>query len=621
MKPYRPADPGTVKLCSGVLAERQRIALGATIPAVMKKIVETGRLAAFRLGWKPGMPDKPHIYWDSDTAKVLEGMAAALALRPDAALEREYDRWVELIVSAQQPDGYLNTYFTVVEPEKRFADLYLNHELYCCGHLIEAAVAGYRLLGKRRLLDAVCHYADYLAGVFGPGQRRGWPGHEEIELALLKLHRVTGEKRYLDLAKYFIDDRGVAPHYFRTVEKHAELDDAYNQSHLPVREQSSAEGHAVRAVYLYCGMADLAGITGDGGLLAACERIFHSIRDRRMYVTGGIGSSFWHERFTVDYDLANGSLMYAESCAAMGLAMFCSRMLNLTGDAKYAEIVELALFNGILSGISLSGDRYFYTNYLEVDDNLMTYTFGSPVRQEWFNCSCCPTSFARFLTQMQQYLCSVRDDEVRINIPAAAEVEIPLENGATASFEVVGDYPYNGEILIRIRRDGAYTLSPHLPEWCRAAVVRVNGEERYAGEGGRYIPLARHWEAGETVELTLEMPVRFLRSNLKVTGNAGRVALKRGPLVYCAEEIDAPCPVRELMVDTSAAPQLECAKDLPAGTVALRVRGRRECAVDSEALYFEGSPKLEPVEFHAIPYALWQNRGRTNMAVWLRAMP
>ncbi len=618
MKIYTPAEPETVKLRSGVLEQRQRTALDTTVPAVMKKVIDTGRLAAFRLDWKPGDPGKPHIYWDSDTAKALEGMAAALALRPDPDLEKEYDRWVDLIVSAQQPDGYLNTYFTVVEPDRRFADLYYNHELYCCGHLIEAAVAGYRLLGKRKLLDSLCRYADYLAGVFGFGKRRGWSGHEEIELALLKLYQVTGTKRYLDLARYFLDDRGTEPHYFRTVEHRTELDDAYNQSHLPVREQSTAEGHAVRAVYLYCGMADLAGIIGDEELYAACERIFHSIRDRRMYVTGGIGSSFWHERFTVDYDLANGSLMYAESCAAMGLAMFCSRMLDLSGDVKYAEVMELGIFNGILSGIALDGDKYFYTNYLEVDDNLMAYTYGSPVRQEWFNCSCCPTSYARFLTQVQQYLCSVREEEVRIHIPVAAEMEIPLFNGSVASFEVEGDYPYDGKIIIRIRRNGEYTLSPRVPEWCRAAVLRVNGKEVFAGEGGRYVSIARRWKAGDAVEMELETPVRFLRADSRVTGNLGRVAIRRGPLVYCVEGVDAPCPVRELVLDPSFVPLPECAGDLPAGTVALRCEGWREHYDGGGALYFEAEPRRERIAFRAIPYALWQNRGRTGMAVWLR---
>ncbi|MBR4075427.1 MAG: glycoside hydrolase family 127 protein, partial [Lentisphaeria bacterium] len=310
----RPADP--------VFAKRIATGIARTIPAAMEKTVETGRLDAFRLNWQEGQPNKPHIFWDSDTAKVLEGMAYSLALQPDPELEKTYDEWVDLICSAQQEDGYLNTYYTQFEQDQRWQHLSWAHELYCAGHLMEAAVAGYECLGKRKLLDCLCRYADYIDSVFGleEGKRRGWPGHEEIELALIRLYRATGNERYLKLSSYFVNDRGTEPNVFE-METGGGNSTAL-QAHLPVREQDTPVGHAVRMVYLLAGMADVADEENDPSLLAACDRLFEALRQKKMYITGGIGSSFSGEKFTIPYDLTNGSLMYAESCAAIGLAQF-----------------------------------------------------------------------------------------------------------------------------------------------------------------------------------------------------------------------------------------------------------------------------------------------------------
>ena len=620
---FTPQDINEARLTGGPLARRQKSALDMTIPATMAKTIETGRLDAFRLDWKPGQPKMPHVYWDSDTAKVLEGMAAALSLRPDPALEAEYDRWVDLIVSAQQSDGYLNTHFTAVEPEKRFTNLFRDHELYCCGHLIEAAVAGYTLLGKRKLLECLCRYADYLCGYFGPGRHRGWPGHEEIELALMKLYRVTEKKEYLELAQYFVNDRGTEPHFFIEVEK-TQGDGGgqrtSNQTHAPVRAQTTAEGHAVRAMYLFAGAADVAGATEDAELLRACEAVFENVRNRRMYITGGIGSSFAGERFTTDYDLANGSLMYAERCAAIALVYFCQRMLNLTGEEKYADVLERTLFNGVLAGIGLSGDKFFYTNYLEVDDSLYCYNFGSPVRREWFDCSCCPTNFARFLPQMQQYLFSVSDQELWLHLPVDAEIRHRFANGSVARLVVTGGYPYNGNLAIEVQEDGDYTLAVRLPGWCNRAEVKLNGEVVYDGAGGKYLPLARQWRTGDRVALALAMPVEFVRCNPKVTANAGRVAVMRGPVVYCVESRDLPGEVRNFRVDTSHAPEVTAMPpDLPPDARAVKLFGVLEESPSDEPLYFTGEElPCVPCEALAIPYALWNNRGPTNMAVWLR---
>ena len=422
-KNYRNARITSIKVEDDILRTRIEAARRTTIPTSLEKCRETGRIDAFRLNWKPGMPHQPHIFWDSDVAKVLEGFAKILALFPDKEAEKEYDGLVDLIVSSQQPDGYLNSYFTTVCPEKRWTNLAGNHELYCAGHLMEAAVAAYELLGKRKLLDAMERYADLIADTFGtePGKKNGYPGHEEIELALVRMFHATGKRKYLDLANYFIGQRGKRPCYYSEVEKtiSSQSQEIQVQADAPILEQKDAHGHAVRAAYLYCGAADVACLTKNEQLFQACVRLFDSIVNRRMYITGGIGSTFAGEAFTKDYDLQNGSLMYAESCAAMGLARFASRMLNATGDGRYADIVEKCIFNGVLSGISISGDRFFYTNYLEVDDNTTFYNAGARERQEWFGCSCCPTSFCRFIPEMPQYIWSEGEGEIRLNIPVA----------------------------------------------------------------------------------------------------------------------------------------------------------------------------------------------------------
>lgn len=609
-----------VVLRDPVFAGRVRQCLDRTIPAAMERIVETGRLDAFRLQWRPGMDKKPHFFWDSDVAKVLEGIAYALALRPDPKLEKIYDEWCALIVSAQQPDGYLNSYFTAVEPEKRWYSLGFNHELYCAGHLIEAAVAGYSALGKRTLFDALCRYADCIDRTFGPereGKRRGWPGHEEIELALMKLYRVTGEKRYFKLAEYFINDRGAEPNLFvddPEMQAHG-VPPAMFQADRPVREESEARGHAVRAVYLLCGMADVAEESGDESLLAACRRICDSIVNRRMYVTGGIGSSFAGEKFTRDYDLANGSLMYAESCAAMGLALFLRRMYLLTGETSFLDILELALYNSVLAGINLDGDRFFYTNYLEVDDNLECYNCGSRTREPWFGCSCCPTSFSRFLPQLGSFLFSVDEkrSQISLDIPAAATVRAPLHGGEVL-FSVEGGYPYDGRVSVTVGSSGRFAFRFRVPGWCRRCTARLNGET-IAPDG----VIEREWRAGDQMEFDLDMPVEFLRSDPRVTENAGRIALKRGPLVYALEQLDQEHPLREMLIDTAAPCRiLPAPAEFPAGTAVIEGSAVHEICASSGALYFTGEPKYRRCSFRAIPYALWQNRGETNMRVWMR---
>ncbi len=609
MKKFEVPSISDVRLNDGVFALRQKKALTSTIPSAIKKAEESGRISAFDLVNYHGPRE---YFWDSDTAKILEGIAYALKLEKNDDLQRTFEKWVDQIVSCQQEDGYLNSYISGTAPDKRWKSLNHLHELYCAGHLIEAAIAGRDLPGGEKLFQAMCRYADYIDSVFGldEGKRRGWPGHEEIELALIKLYRITGNERYLKLASYFINDRGIEPCVFSNDEWNFEGLKVIRQADKPVREQHDAQGHSVRAVYLYSGMADTAYETGDAELLAHCEKLFDSICNKRMYITGGIGSTFHYEAFTKDYDLSNGALMYAESCAAMGLVQLSRRLFNLTGKTKYLDVLETALYNGVLSGVSLAGDTYFYSNYLEVDEASSFYNFGAPERQPWFSCPCCPTSFSRFLPQLGTFIYSMSDDALYVNIPAANRAEL-MVGKLPVKLEITGNYPYDGNISINLQSSGEFTLNLRIPSWCRSYSVKVNGEMVDS------ISLKRCWQSGDCVELSLDMPVEVMRANPKITGNLGRIALKRGPLVYTLEEIDQKFPVRELLINTSQKFEVVPFEGLPEGTLAIRGKAFREKFPEDE-LYFSALPEYENTEFCAVPYALWQNRGKSNMCVWNR---
>lgn len=612
MKNYQSPNFKSVELTDSFFSLRLKKWQESTIPSCIQRTIETGRIDAFKLDWQAGMPNKPHIFWDSDVAKVLEGISYALALTKDAELEALYDNWIDLIVSSQQQDGYLNSYFSRIEPENRWKDLEFNHELYCAGHLIEAAVASYENLGKRKLLEAMIRYVDYIDSVFGleAGKRRGWPGHEEIELALMKLYKVTKNEKHKKLAEYFIYDRGTKPNVFELQEKGSKLKADYLQAHLPVCEQTEAIGHSVRAVYLYSGMADVAQVNHDKLIFEACERLFENIRQKKMYISGGIGSSFNGETFTCDYDLENGSMMYAESCAAMGLVFFAQRMFNQTGDYKYIDVLERSLFNGVLSGISLDGDKYFYTNYLEVDDNLQLYNAGSKTRQAWFDCSCCPTSFSRFIPQISTFLYSVASDEITLNIPSANKSTLKLKN-QDVSLEVSGNYPYDGKIKIVIKSSGNFTLNIRIPNWCNLWTLNLNGEKIENSK------ISRDWQVGDILDLNLDMPIKLIHSNPKITSNLGKVAITRGPLLYALEELDQEFPVRELIIDSSMPLELVECPTLPPHTLGIKGKAFHEIT-NSNELYFEEMPSYQKTCFYAIPYSIWQNRGATNMYVWMR---
>lgn len=607
--------------------ERMRVNREQTLQAEYRMLKETGRIDAFALDWKPGMEPRPHQFWDSDVAKWVEAASYSLATHPDAELERLLDEVVSAIVAAQQSDGYLNVYFTVVEPENRWKNLRDMHELYCAGHLMEAAVAHFQATGKRTLLDAMTRCADYIDSVFGDasGKRYGAPGHEEIELALVKLYRVTGERRYLRLSEFFLEQRGRKPSVF-----HLERPDeppcptSSVQDHLPVREQQDAVGHAVRAMYLYCGMADVASETEDEQLLHACERLWDSTTLRRMYITGGVGSTSVGECFTEDYDLPN-STAYAESCAAIGLVFFAHRMLQATGDGRYADVMERALYNGILSGVSLDGTRFFYVNLLERTASQLTgdrHDRDLPTRQGWFGCACCPPNIARLLASLGQYVYSQADVELYVH----------LYVGGTARMSVAGhevvvsqetDYPWDGLVRLRVRPEVAMRLALNLriPGWCTKVDLSVDGRAVDVAECAHkgYVRVERKWSGDEVVELCMAMPVQRMYSHPDVKHDVGRVALQRGPMVYCLEAVDNPVEMHRIVLPRDAQLSARHESQLLGGVTV--ITGEALLADDTdwqETLYRSRPPRYRTVNIKAIPYCVWDNREVGPMAVWLR---
>jgi DUF1680 family protein len=612
-------------------APRMETNRAVTLPIEYEQCRKTGRLDAFKMQWKPGEPNPPHHFWDSDVYKWLEAAAYALGRQPDKALQRRVDAAAAGIVAAQQPDGYLNVHFTVVEPQQRWANLRDNHELYTAGHFMEAAVAHYEATGSRALIDAACRLADLIGSVFGTkeGRKRGYPGHEEIELALVRLYRATGCERYLRLARYFVDERGRQPHYFdveaagrgETQPPWHYTGHEYSQAHLPVREQTTAEGHAVRAMYLYSGMADLAAETGDRALRAACRRLFRNVTERRMYITGGVGSSAGGERFTRDYDLPNETA-YAETCAAIGLVFFAHRMVQLERDGRYADVMERALYNGVLSGVSLDGRRFFYANPLVVFPR--TFRGGGPVtaeRQEWFGCACCPPNIARLLASLPRYAYSEEPRGAWVHLYMAGRATLGVA-GQAVELTVRTDYPWKEEVSIDVapERPAAFTLALRVPGWCRAASLKVNGSP-VALDGvlkKGYAHLKRTWPAGDRVELTLPMPVERVRAHPKVRADLGRVALQRGPVVYCLEEVDNGAELDTVCLPRKAALRAQFRPGLLGGVVAITAAGRRCAAGRSDALYSSADVKAVAARLTAVPYYAWCNRSPGEMLVWVR---
>ena len=565
-----------------------------------------------------------YVFQDSDLAKWLEAAAYSLTWRPDPALERLCDEAIELIGRAQEPDGYIDSYFTIEAPGAKFRNLRQGHELYVMGHMMEGAAAYFEATGKRRFLDIMCRTADLICDKFNtPEFSAAYPGHEEIELGLFKLGKAAGEKRYIDMARAFVERRGVDPDWFAREEEHPDyvtvwgrggLDRLYHQCHLPVREQKTAEGHAVRAAYLYSAMADIAFEYGDESLLRACETLYGNIVDRRMYITGGIGSSGAGERFTADFDLPNAS-GYAESCASVGLAMFCRRMLTGTGDGRYADTMERTLYNTVAAGVSLGGEEFFYVNPLEVwpescvEGTSMEHV--KPVRQRWFGCACCPPNIARTLAGLAGYAATENGEDFRLDLFISGRYKTPL-----GEVEVRTRFPFEGNVALKIEGGGG-RLALRLPGYVQEYSVLRNGERVEAELRDGYLYLSGPWD-NDTVEYRLEIPPVFVWADTRLRAAAGRVAVMKGPVVYCLEEADNGTNLSALTVDTKEGLTEEYRPELLGGTTVIKARGWRDVDDPSGGLYRFDEPQREPAELTFVPYCLWDNRGPGEMAVWVR---
>lgn len=564
------------------------------------------------------------VFQDSDVYKWLEAVAYSLRIQPDAALEVRADSLIALVESAQHVDGYLNTYFTVKAPDKRWTNLQEAHELYCAGHMIEAAVAFAESTGKMRLLNVACRMADHIYTHFITNGNEGFCGHPEIELALMRLYRQTGEPRYLELAQHFIDARG-SDFFIRERAKDPWVvwgndpqDREYTQTHLPVRQQTDAVGHAVRAVYLYTGMADAARETSDATLAAACRALWESITRRRMYITGGIGSAYEGECFTKDYHLPNDTA-YAETCASVALVFFARQMLELNKHAEYADVMERALYNGVLAGMQLDGQRFFYVNPLEalpgISGEAVSHKHDLPVRPKWFACACCPPNVARLLTSLGRYAWGVEGDTVYSHLFVAGTLTLPEAIGGSVTLDTA--YPYDGALRYRVHTSmgtARFTLAIRLPVWSGETTILYHGQPAtYIAKDG-YAMLTRDFADGDEIAVSLDMSVRRVFPSQHISADSARVAFTRGPLVYCAEGADNAGDVLGLRVERDA-PVEAVAIDALGGVVALHVKGQR--LLSSSALYTYERPQAEPCDITLIPYYAWGNRGLNEMRVWL----
>ena len=584
LKPIAPVRFSDVRIDDAFWSPRLLLHKTATLPVCIDQIEnQTGRIRNFENAAK-GQGEHSGIYYDdSDVYKALEGMAYSLQIMPDPELEAKCDEWIDKFAAAQEPDGYINTFYSLTGLENRWDNM-SKHEMYCAGHMTEAAVAYYYATGKRKFLDVSIRMADHMMSVFGPGKRNWVPGHEEIELALVKLYEATGEKKYLDFAGWLLDQRG---HGYGTYGKAGgNWNAAYFQDDVPVREISAIAGHAVRAMYLYCGMADVAAYTGDTGLTAALDRVWDHVVLKNMYVTGGIGQSARNEGITEDYDLPNLTA-YCETCASVGMVFWNWRMNQFTGDSKYADVMERSMYNGALAGINLAGDRFFYVNPLE--------SLGDHHRQEWYGCACCPSQICRFLPSIGNYIYGVSDEGLWVN----------LYMGNTASVKVGGKdlkvtqetkYPWEGAVRLTLGLKGSVKTQVRLriPGWCREYAVSVNGQIVEPTVEKGYAVLDGKWKDGDVIDLEMDMPVEVVEADPRVKEDVGKRAVQRGPLVYCIEEADNQTDFDGITLSPDAPWEAGFDAGLLSGVVKI---------TDGTATY--------------IPYYAWDNRTAGRMKVWV----
>jgi len=582
------------------------------------------------------------VFQDSDVAKWIEAAAYSLTWHPDPELEARVAETIRLLGEAQWEDGYLNTYFTLVRPTQRFTNLSECHELYCFGHLAEAAVAWYEATGKRDLLDILCRYADLICDTFGPeeGQLHGYDGHQEAELALVRLYRATGNERYLQMADYFLRQRGAQPpffdeewekrgrcYYFYPIppEQRPSENPRYNQCHLPVTEQRDAVGHAVRFTYMAAGMSEVAAETGAEDLAEACRRLWDSAVDRNMYITGALGSSRHGEAFTYDYDLP-GDRVYGETCASVGMMFFAGSMLRRDpGQGRYADVLERELYNVVLSSISLDGRHYFYVNPLEVLPEACRWDGDmarvKPLRQPWYTTACCPPNVARLLGSLDRYLYHTDGTTLYADLYVAGRTEFAID-GQSVTLSVETDYPWDGTVRISVEGKAEFPLALRIPGWAKDFRLELNGEALSLPCEQGYASLCRAFRTGDTVTLRLPVEPMFLRAHPGVRYCGGKVALQAGPLVYCLEELDNGADLAALSVCPGVCLSGEDSTDAPFPSRNYRVTGLRETPPEGAGLYFPAELRCRrEQELRFVPYFLWGERnGETprEMAVWVR---
>lgn len=606
-----------------------------TIEYQYEQLEESGTLENFRRA-RDGKTDGFQGMWfqDSDAYKWLEAASYELAKGDDPALRENVDEAIDLVAAAQEPSGYINTYFQLVEPEMKWTNLNIMHELYCAGHLIEAAVAHYEATGEQSLLDVALDFADHIDDIFGD-EIDGVPGHEGIELTLIKLYRVTGEERYRDLAKYFIDLRGhddrlawelanpneIGGHSWDDgaliptgdggsllLDQDGEYLGTYAQAQAPVWEQDSVEGHAVRAMYLYAGVTDLVAETGDEELFEAMERLWENMTTKRMYVTGGIGPEHDHEGFTEDYDLRNEDA-YAETCAAIGSIFWNQRLLKLTSEPKYADLIERTLYNGFLAGVSMDGTRFFYENPLA--------SSGDHHRKGWFTCACCPPNAARLFASLGQYIYSKGEGILAVNQYIGSTV-VTTVDGIDVELTQSSALPWTGKARIDIDADGRIPIKLRIPAWATNVSISVDGEEINHGDEG-YVELVREWN-GERIDVRFEQTTERIRAHPAVESDAGCVAVERGPLVYCAEEVDNERSLHQYSIPSSPDIDVDHQDDLLDGLTVLRTDAKVPTLDEWEGSLYLPDEEVgtEATRLTMVPYYSWDNRAPGKMRVWMR---
>ncbi|MCC2777825.1 glycoside hydrolase family 127 protein [Parabacteroides distasonis] len=586
LKMIEQIDFSHVKINDNFWSPRLSKHVSATLPVCIDQIEnQTGRIRNFENAAKGEGEHSGIFFDDSDVYKALEGMAYSLINNPDPELEKKADEWIDKFAAAQQPDGYINTFYTLTGLDKRWTNMD-KHEMYCAGHMIEAGVAYYQATGKRKLLDVCIRMTDHMMSQFGPGKRHWVPGHEEIELALVKLYQTTQEQKYLDFAYWLLEERG---HGHGTMGDEGKWDPVYYQDIVPVRQLTDISGHAVRCMYLYCGMADVAALKNDTGYIAAMDRLWDDVVHRNMYITGGIGSSRDNEGFTEDYDLPNLDA-YCETCASVGMVLWNQRMNQLTGDSKYIDVLERSLYNGALAGISLGGDRFFYVNPLE--------SKGDHHRQEWYGCACCPSQLSRFLPSIGNYIYASSDDALWVNLYIGNTGQIRIgETDILLTQET--DYPWDGSVKLTISTSQPLEkeIRLRIPDWCKTYDLSINGKRINVPKEKGYAVI-KDWKSQDVIALDMDMPVEIVAADPHVKENFGKRAIQRGPLVYCMEEIDNPEYFDQIQLSPSTTFQTAFVSDILNGIKTIKTNGRAQSAT-------------------FIPYYAWDNRKAGKMRVWI----